>query len=1099
MNKNSAVSLLTLLLVAPAIQAASPIITGSEKIVTVAGGGTQDRDGIPATNAALVYVEAVVLDTRGNLYLTEAENPARVRKVDSSGTITTWARTETGGYLEAVGIDSVATNLFVSDRVNNKIFRIDAVGKITTVAGTGIAGKAAEGELATSARLDEPFGVAVHPTTREIYFTETANNRVCRIEAGTSRLRIVAGTGNADHSGDGGPAANAKLHGPCDLAFDSSGHLFIVDRDNHCIRRVDALSKIITTVAGTPKQLGYSGDDGDAKKAELNAPEGIAIDGAGNILVSDLWNHAVRKIDVSLNPWRITTVAGTPKQPGSSGDNGPAKQAKLERPGGMAFDQAGNLYIADCQNHRVRKVIAGSSGAVGETLTINTSSPLPAGTVGTDYTCALLAAGGRSPYRWERAAGALPSGLQLDSTTGLLTGKPQTANDYVFTVKVTDAGGLTAQQEYRLTISPALTPGTGPTFTVGTAAGGKGAEVTVPVTVKNFKTLGAFQFSMHWKTAVATYIAVEQFQLQGLAAGSFGSTQAGSGTLTVAWNDTEGTAGETLADGAAVFAIRFRLVGNSGDRTDVTIDGTPTPIVAGNAQLAAVNPTVIKGQVEVRSTASLSGKVLYYDRKSAVRDVTLSLAGDAQQTVPSGPDGTYSFNVNAGGNYTVTPSRSTDPSFKTGTTTSDILPILLHVQNRTLLDSPYQLLAADVDGSRSVNVLDAYRIQRFVLNPTSITFTGGWWRFVSSDYPITENNAWTAEAIRSCQRLSGATTGQDFLAIKLGDVNRDWKPSATTPANRLDLDRDVALHAPAAVPKVTFQVSSPTVKSGEMIKVAVGLAGFSQVTTVQFTLRSDPAILEYVTTGDYALEGLGAGNFGTDSIKSGMLTFSWYDPNAVGVTKPDGTVVFTVSFRAIGRPGGGTALALTDDLAVREVTVNLKPADFISQNGQVTIASSAAGVPSITQQPQVQTAPTGTSVTLSVTASGTEPLQYQWWKDNAPVPGATSATLVLTAVQVKDAGRYSVKVTNNLGSATSETAQLTVTGGAPELLLDLYAGLTISGVAGRTYTIQFTTDLTEPAQWRTLATITLLKSTELWFDVNSPAQPRRFYRAVLAP
>ena len=169
----------------------------------------------------------------------------------------------------------------------------------------------------------------------------------------------VAGTGEPGYDGDGGEARHAGLNQPFDLALDRQGNLYLSEADNHCVRRIERGSGIITTVAGTGK-AGYRGDGGPATKAALNSPYGIALDAADNLYIVDRLNACIRMVEAATGV--IRTVAGTGR-PGYSGDGGPATAATLKRPHGACVDAAGNIYIGDSENHRVRYVsINGEKG-----------------------------------------------------------------------------------------------------------------------------------------------------------------------------------------------------------------------------------------------------------------------------------------------------------------------------------------------------------------------------------------------------------------------------------------------------------------------------------------------------------------------------------------------------------------------------------------------------------------------------------------------------------------------------------------------------------------------------------------------------------------
>ncbi|MGH2768211.1 MAG: hypothetical protein ACRDIF_04545, partial [Actinomycetota bacterium] len=225
-----------------------------------------------------------------------------------------------------------------------------ASGFISTVAGTGSSGYSGDGGPAASARMKGPRTLAVD-SEGNIFIADTMNHRIRKVDS-SGIITTVAGTGSAGYSGDGGPATKARLYWPHDVAVDASGNLYIADSANQVIRKVDP-SGIITTVAGTGS-AGYSGDGGPATGAKLNEPRGGAVDAAGNIYISDRRNHRIRKVDSS---GIITTVAGTGSA-GYGGDGGPATAAKLDGARGVGLDGSGNIYIADTGNHRIRRVEA---------------------------------------------------------------------------------------------------------------------------------------------------------------------------------------------------------------------------------------------------------------------------------------------------------------------------------------------------------------------------------------------------------------------------------------------------------------------------------------------------------------------------------------------------------------------------------------------------------------------------------------------------------------------------------------------------------------------------------------------------------------------
>ncbi len=224
---------------------------------------------------------------------------------------------------------------------------------IQTVAGNGGAGYSGDNSPATAATLNLPADVAVD-AAGDIFIADTHNNVIREINAVTHIITTVVGDGTAAYSGDGDQATAASLNDPFEVALDAAGDLFIVDQGNDVIREVNAVTHIITTVAGNGT-YGYSGDGGQATAASLDVPSGIALDSAGDIYIADYEN--CRILEVNAVTHIITTVAGNGTV-GFSGDGGQATAAALDGPQGIALDAAGDLFIDDYGNERIREVNA---------------------------------------------------------------------------------------------------------------------------------------------------------------------------------------------------------------------------------------------------------------------------------------------------------------------------------------------------------------------------------------------------------------------------------------------------------------------------------------------------------------------------------------------------------------------------------------------------------------------------------------------------------------------------------------------------------------------------------------------------------------------
>ena len=347
------IGLATLLWAGPTIR--SPVGTGQPG---------DSGDAGPAAEALLNQPFDVAYDTEGNLHLSDTMNH-KIRRVDAStGLIRTVAGDGTKGSsgdggpaTEArlnepygLAIDRSGT-IYFADRINRRVRKVDGgTGTIETIAGTGSKGFSGDGGPATEAGLVEPNGVALDGRGH-LYIADVADNRVRMVDLANGRISTFAGDGNGTHKGDGGPAAKASIFGARAVEVGPDGTIYILERQGNRLRAVDPATGIITNLAGTGAK-GYSGDGGPAASATFDGPKELAIDPAGNILIVDTENHAIRRIDARTG--RIETLAGG--RHGGEGDGGPAASARLDRPHGVAVGPDGSIAIGDTNNHRIRSV-----------------------------------------------------------------------------------------------------------------------------------------------------------------------------------------------------------------------------------------------------------------------------------------------------------------------------------------------------------------------------------------------------------------------------------------------------------------------------------------------------------------------------------------------------------------------------------------------------------------------------------------------------------------------------------------------------------------------------------------------------------------------
>ena len=336
-------------------------------ITTAIGAGERGfaGDGGPAAQALLNGPFDIGFDRGGNLYFSDTFNH-RIRRVDArTGIITTVAGSGAAGYAGDGGPAIEATfnepygialdrsgNIYVADRHNHCVRRIDAAsGIVTTFAGNGSAGYSGDGGPAASGGMVEPNGLGFDSAERRLFIADVADNRVRVVDLAPGAIATFAGTGEAAHTGDGGPAGAAGVWGARAVKVAAHGRVYILERQGSSLRAVDPRTGVITRVAGTGAR-GYTGDGGPALAAVFDAPKEMAIDSDGNLLIVDTENHAIRRIDLASGI--VDTIAGGHK--GADGDGGPARQAGLGRPHGIAQGPDGALYIGDTENHRIRKL-----------------------------------------------------------------------------------------------------------------------------------------------------------------------------------------------------------------------------------------------------------------------------------------------------------------------------------------------------------------------------------------------------------------------------------------------------------------------------------------------------------------------------------------------------------------------------------------------------------------------------------------------------------------------------------------------------------------------------------------------------------------------
>jgi len=420
-------------------------VTAKGIVLTAAGNALNSYSGDngPASLAQLDTPAGMAFDSNGNLYVVDSANN-RVRRISPDGSIVTVAGNGNSGFSGEFGpAVNAALNhpmgiavdllgfLYIADTGNNRVRAVDPSGMIYTVAGNGNAAFFGDGTIAQNAALRGPRGVAVDPL-RNLYIADTLNHRIREVTL-DGILNTVAGSGQG-FGGDGGPATSALLNLPSSIALDSSGNLFIADQGNGRIRMLSA-SGTISTVAGSDGSRGL-GDGGPATSARLVNPQGVAVDPAGNLYISDTGENRIREVSTA---GVITTIAGNGRCCYSN-DGIPAAVAPLNVPWGIAVDSSSNVWVADSGNNAIRELSSVLSSGVQTVVTNGASNlmgPVAPGEIVSIYGSNL---GPPSPVAYQ-SGGGTAAGTQLG-------GASVTFNGISAPILYASAGQLTAIVPY---------------------------------------------------------------------------------------------------------------------------------------------------------------------------------------------------------------------------------------------------------------------------------------------------------------------------------------------------------------------------------------------------------------------------------------------------------------------------------------------------------------------------------------------------------------------------------------------------------------------------------------------------------------------------
>ncbi len=623
--------------------------------ITYAGSGAWDlvNDGQLATSGDLNQPSSVALDGAGNVYIADSAHN-RIRKVDvKTQIISTFVGNGNTGFPpdgtpannaalsspSGVAIDG-AGNLYIADTANNAVREVSAAtGLIFTIAGTGTAGYTGDGGPATSATLNQPWGVTVDPVGN-VYIADTNNHTIRRVDVATGVITTVAGTGfmtatgAGDYSGDGGPAINARLNRPFAVAFDAAGNMYIPDSDNNRVRAVNT-SGIISTFAGNGTN-GLSGDGGLATAAELWAPSGVLVDTAQNVYIADSQNNAIRKVYPSNG--NIFTVLHDGV--GASLYNQVLIGNSLYGPIGLALDGLGNIYIADYFFMRVRLLQANVA-----TLDF-TSKPTRQGDVSAPQN-QLLENDGNAPLSLSSITPdanslltpsttcAIASPLSVNSTCvfGVEFAPTVAANPLLADIVVT---GQTVDSPLNINVVGNATPVNSTTvaLTANPNPSAFGQSVTFTATVTTGANTGALTGTLTFFDGATKLQAGVPVNASGVGSFPISTLAVGVHSITAAYS------GDTQHY-ASTSPVLSQVV---NERTATTLASSANPSALGSAVTFTATVSISNG-----GGVTPDGTVTFLDGSAVLATVPLTPAGTAAYTTSTLIDGLHSISATYSG------------------------------------------------------------------------------------------------------------------------------------------------------------------------------------------------------------------------------------------------------------------------------------------------------------------------------------------------------------------------------------------------------------------------------------------------------------------
>jgi len=456
-----------------------------------------------------------------------------------------------------------------------------------------------------------------------------------------------------------------------------------------------------------------------------------------------------------------------------------------------------------------------------------------------------------------------------------------------------------------------------------TVPGINSQETLVRMRVKNFNNMLSAQFTLQFDPEIAAYIGFTETGIQSITGISFGQSQISNGILTFAWNQPDVTP-VTLTDGTTLFALRFQVIGDGGSHSPIQFINDPTPLEFVDQSFLPLNSWIVNpGRIDVLNLSNLSGN-LRLPNGVGVRSATIAATGYSNESVQSDLDGNYSINLPEGEQYSITPSKGNDTIVANGITTLDVLLIQRHILGTLLLNSPYKIIAADVNLTATVTSADINLINALILANISEYPSGQFWSFIPDDYTFSSaSNPFPFPSSRNYPNIT-EITNEDYFGVKLGDVNYTYNNSLA----RLS----------AATDSVNLYIENQNVQEESTIKVPVRVKNYNNMAGFQLALEWDPQVLtfENVNLADGGLDV----NTGISQIDNGLLNVNWIEPNASTASIEEDSALFVITFNVIGALGSNSIVNIISSLTA--------PIELINEELEVTAFSIQGATISVT-------------------------------------------------------------------------------------------------------------------------------------------------------